>query len=159
MAGERKSLVGTIREWWAVVGIFVAIVGGYVWLESEYAKVQMLEEQRNALQQAIEDQRAEFESQLRGKECELQYTIAYQQTDNDIKEDEALIEDLQRLLPSLDDPTPRASEDRRVIGDTIDSAQKRYASRLKSLACLSDKRGNCVNDSTVDIAQCHYLNF
>lgn len=159
MAEETKRPTAFIRDWWGIILIGVAMVGGYAWLEENYAKVQMLQDQRDALQKEIDAQKESFEQQLRAKECELQYTIAYQQTENNVQADEALIEDLQRLLPTRDDPTPQASEDRREIGNTIENAQSRYASRLKSLACLSEKRGNCDKNSTVDLAQCHYLNF
>lgn len=159
MSEDTRTPTKIIRDWWGVIVVFLGIVGGYAWLDERFEDINKLKADRAELESQIKNQKQTFEASLRAKDCELQYTIAIEQTSHDIEADVFLMEEMQELLPNPDDVTPKAVEDRRIREKTIKIVQDRRIARLESLRCLTKAQGNCEKNSKVDTKSCSYLFF
>lgn len=61
MDQDKRRPSQIIKEWWSVAVIGVAIVGGYLWLEQNFAKVEKLEAEKCNLSYEIRITKAEIE--------------------------------------------------------------------------------------------------
>lgn len=166
MGEETKTPIKAIREWWGVVGVFLGIVGGYAWLDDRFDDLDVrfdvvdeLKADRAELENQIKNQKQVFEARLSAKDCELQYTIAIAQTTRDSIADGDLIKDLVFLLPTRDNATPKAAEDREIHEQKIQRQRDIQTAKFKSITCLEDAKGQCEKNSKVDVKPCHYLNY
>lgn len=128
MSQEKKRPIETLKEWWSVVLIVVAILGGYWWLERTYARIDKLD----------------------GEKCRLSYQIRLMKENIDFTDVDKEIEqqrtEVETLLKLANPPAERVEYKKGLI----DSLGKRLERINAKKECLNRARGRCFEDADTD---------
>lgn len=126
-----NNAVKKLQEWWGVVAIALVVLGGFFWLDKNYARI----------------------DKLAAEKCNLSYEIRLTKTDIELnKLDEELSgyrRDLELLLETADPPTEIIDLKKTVI--------KQLEDQLKEIAdlknCLIRSKNKCFQGD-VDTDKC-----
>ena len=84
MNQENRRPTQIIKDWWGVVVIFIAILGGFFWLDENYARIEKLAMEKCNLSYEIRITKAEIEFKSADEEKDLhqgEYEDLLQQAD------------------------------------------------------------------------------
>ena len=72
MEKAAKTPIERIKEWWGVVLIAVGLIGGFIWLDKTYARIEKLEAEKCWLTYEIRLTQEKFKFETLDKELSLQ---------------------------------------------------------------------------------------
>lgn len=132
MDQEKKRPLQIIKDWWSVVLIGVAILGGYGWLERNFARVDKLNAEKCSLYYEIRITKADIEFKSTDEAAELQ---------------RGELEDLLQLAFS---PEKRVEFKKGVIA-SLDTRAREISNRKE---CLRRAKDSCFQND-VSIEKCY----
>ena len=129
---EKRHPSQIVKEWWGVVLIGVAILGGYWWLDENYARIEKLAAEKCVLSYEIRLTKADIEF-----------------TDTD-KEGDLHRNELEDLLQRSNPPQERVNFKKKYI----ESLNGRLQEINKKRECLRRAKDKCFQGNT-DTDQCY----
>ena len=132
MNEQTKRPLEKVKEWWGVVIIGVAILGGYWWLEKNFARVAKLAAEKCSLTYEIRLTRADIEFKSIDEEIDLHRS------------------ELEGLLQMVDPPGERVEFKKGYI----DSLEGRTQAIADSIDCLRRAKDRCFQGD-VDTDKCY----
>lgn len=153
MSEETKSPIETVKEWWGIIVIVVGLIGGYIWLESTYARVEMLETERDQLNVDLKEQKAELNKEINELDCRLKYTIDVKRSSIEHRRYDELLALIRAEYNSLDPvslTTPRATN----LVEEIKSTGERLCLFESVKECQEDEHDKCFEGGKYDDKEC-----
>ena len=126
MADQGKSAAQIVKDWWGVVVIALAVLGGYWWLEQNFARLDM----------------------LAAEKCNLSYEIRLTKADiefRDIDEEITLHRSELENLLQLANPPQRRTAFKKAF---IDSLEGRMQDINNQVSCLRRAKDSCFQNDT-----------
>jgi len=132
MTEDRRSPLQSIKDWWSVVVIAVAILGGYWWLERNFARIEKLDAEKCSLSYEIRITRGDIEFKSNDEELDLHRS------------------ELEHLLQLADRPQERVEFKKGFI----ESLEERGREISDRLSCLRRAKDDCFHGD-VDTGKCY----
>ena len=121
-----KSPLQIVKDWWGIVVITIAVLGGYFWLEKNYARIEQLAAEKCSLSYEIRIATAD---------------IQFKNVDEEVDRHRSELEDLLQLAA----PPQKRVEFKKGF---IKSLEARAEEIIERKVCLERAKGKCFQGDT-----------